>query len=92
MQCPKNCFFCFNPNQVDYDHLLKNTHDVLSELRFYHKQQRPLSDIALTGGEPLIHKQETLAFFHEVQQLYPDAYTRLYTSGAFLDEALLKEL
>lgn len=92
VQCPKNCFFCFNANQMNYDYLLKNTNDVVAELHFNHKHRRPLSDIALTGGEPLCHRHETLAFFHEVQNLYPEAYTRLYTSGAYLDEDLLTEL
>jgi hypothetical protein len=46
-------------------------------------------DLALTGGEPLLHKQQTEEFFLAAQRLYPQAYTRLYTSGAFLDEPYL---
>lgn len=92
VQCPNNCFFCFNPNQIDYENLLINTKDVIREIEAMHAKGARLDDIALTGGEPLVHKPEAIAFFRQAKRLYPHAYTRLYTSGAFLDEATLKEL
>lgn len=91
-QCPRNCFFCFNPNQEDYEYYLDHTKDAAAELKARHKQGIRYVDLALTGGEPLMHKKETLAFFACAQELYPDAYTRLYTSGAFLDEDFLSKL
>ncbi|MGV8083887.1 MAG: radical SAM protein [Coriobacteriia bacterium] len=92
VQCPRNCYFCFNPNQVDYEYLLHNTRDVVRELDTRYQQGAELVDIALTGGEPLLHKAETAAFFERAGHLYPDAYTRLYTSGALLDEDFLRTL
>ena len=91
-QCPRNCFFCFNPNQEDYEYYLDHTKNAAAELRSRHREGVHYVDLALTGGEPLMHKKETLAFFASAQELYPLAYTRLYTSGAFLDEEYLYKL
>lgn len=91
-QCPRNCFFCFNPNQENYVRLQHEKEDPRSELMKLKTQEMKLSDIALTGGEPLVHKEETIAFFKTAQELYPQAYTRLYTSGAYLDEPCVLEL
>lgn len=90
VQCPKSCYYCFNVNQVDYEHLLTHTKDVAAELKEYSRQGIPFEDLALTGGEPLIHKEETLAFFSATHELYPQAYTRLYTSGVGLTESYLQ--
>jgi len=88
-QCPRHCFFCFNPNQEDYLQLRHELNDPVAKLRQVHEKGIQVHDVALTGGEPLLHKPETERFFVNVQSLYPDAYTRLYTSGAFLDEEYL---
>lgn len=92
VQCPKHCYFCFNPNQYDYERLLTETHDVVAELEEYHDHGRTLTDLALTGGEPLVHKAETVRFFARASELYPEAYTRLYTSGSYLDDVTLEAL
>lgn len=89
VQCPKNCYFCFNPNQLDYDRLLHETNDVLGELDAVHARGIELTDIALTGGEPLVHASESIAFFKHAAELFPQARTRLYTSGVCLDDGLL---
>ena len=92
VQCPRNCFFCFNPNQEDYDYYLTHVHDMAGELQGRHDQGVRYVDLALTGGEPLLHPRESIAFFQKAAELYPDAYTRLYTSGSGLDENVLAEL
>jgi pyruvate formate-lyase activating enzyme-like uncharacterized protein len=91
-QCPRDCFFCFNHNQGNYEELQEALDDPAARLTELHAQGVPFHDLALTGGEPLLHKDETAEFFRTVQRLYPDAYTRLYTSGAFLDEGFLAVL
>jgi len=91
-QCPRDCFFCFNPNQEDYEELLVRKDDPAHKLSGLHEQGVVYGDLALTGGEPLLHKDETLAFFCRAAQLYPQAHTRLYTSGSFLDEGFLCSL
>jgi len=91
-QCPRDCYFCFNPNQERYEYYLTHEHDVCAELRQRHAAGVSFRDLALTGGEPLLHPELTVSFFELASQLYPDAYTRLYTSGFGLDEALLAKL
>lgn len=92
VQCPRNCYFCFNPNQQDYKYYLYNKRNLIEELNNHYKKGVVYKDLALTGGEPLMHKDETEAFFQHAKKLYPKAYTRLYTCGAFLDEQFLKKL
>lgn len=91
-RCPRSCFFCFNPNQENYERLKHEKQDPTAELREIARQEGVLSDIALTGGEPLLHKAETYDFFTAAKQLFPEAYTRLYTSGAFLDKECATQL
>lgn len=91
-QCPRHCFFCFNPNQEDYEFYLTHARDVVAELEARNDQGVRYDDLALTGGEPLLHKELTLAFFQRARELYPEAYTRLYTCGAGLDVATLEAL
>lgn len=89
-QCPRNCYFCFNANQRDYDELQQGVQDACGELTKYYDRGAQLEHIALTGGEPLVHKSETIEFFDYARKLYPHAYMRLYTSGAYLDEEVLR--
>ncbi len=91
-QCPRDCWFCFNPNQVDCERLKHETNDVTAELESHHAQGARYEDLALTGGEPLLHKDEVIRFYARARELYPGAYTRLYTSGSFLDEEMLGRL
>jgi pyruvate formate-lyase activating enzyme-like uncharacterized protein len=91
-QCTRDCFFCFNPNQVDFEQTRQRATDPIARLDEFHNQGFFYEDLALTGGEPLLHKAEALEFFRRARELYPDAYTRLYTSGSFLDEGCLKAL
>lgn len=91
-QCPRDCFFCFNPNQENYLEQQQALANPSKDLAKLHAQGAAFHDLALTGGEPLLHKAETREFFATAQHLYPKAYTRLYTSGAFLDKEYLCEL
>lgn len=91
-QCPRDCWFCFNPNQVDYERLKQETNDVVAELESHYAQGARYADLALTGGEPLLHKDEVIRFYTRARELYPDAYTRLYTSGSYLDEEMFGRL
>lgn len=91
-QCPRNCFFCFNPNQDQYEYYLSHEHDVVAELRERHDAGIKYRDLALTGGEPLLHPDLTVSFFELAAKLYPNAYTRLYTSGWNLDDELIARL
>lgn len=86
LMCHRNCFFCFNPNQENFDIYHAAKKDWAGELERVHRQQPKLRYVALTGGEPLLHRDEMLAYFKMARDLWPEASLRLYTSGDLLKE------
>lgn len=92
LMCHRNCYFCFNPNQESYEHFRHNKRNCVEELGQMFKQGQKLTHLALTGGEPLLHKKEMLEFFRYAKEKSPRTHTRLYTSGDFLDREILQEL
>ncbi len=92
LRCHRNCFYCFNPNQENYEYYLSHQRHLVDELKQISDQGGQLEHIALTGGEPLLHKEETIRFFETARRLFPNSRTRLYTSGDHLDQATLEAL
>ncbi len=92
LTCPKNCYFCFNPNQEDYERYCREDRDALGELEQAHAAGARLDCIALTGGEPMLRFEKTLEFLKRARELYPQAHLRLYTSGYRLDEDAMDAL
>jgi pyruvate formate-lyase activating enzyme-like uncharacterized protein len=90
LKCHRDCFFCFNPNQEDYEFHLTHTRDLVAELDALRASGQRVLHLALTGGEPLLYKEETIKFFRHARQNFPNAYTRLYTSGDQLDRETLQ--
>lgn len=92
LRCHRNCFYCFNPNQEDYTYYQEHKRNLVKELEDQAAAGQALDHIALTGGEPLLHRDETIQFFQSARRLFPQAYTRLYTSGDHLDMSTLQAL
>jgi len=92
LRCHRNCFYCFNPNQEDYDLYATTKNDCISQLQAIAKSGQKIKHIALTGGEPLLYKEEMLAFFSLARSKYRQAHLRLYTSGDLLDLETLQML
>ena len=92
LKCHRNCFYCFNPNQEDYEYFTTNTRDCRRELDQIHASGARLDHIGLTGGEPLLRKAETIEFFRFADSKFPHAYTRLYTSGDHIEAETLQQL
>ncbi|MCR5758594.1 MAG: radical SAM protein [Selenomonas sp.] len=92
LQCHHHCFYCFNPNQEQYEEYQHKTMDVVGQLQQLHKQRRKLSHIALSGGEPLLFPDRCLEVFKAARRLYPKAHLRLYTSGDLLTTSLSQQL
>lgn len=92
LRCHRDCYYCFNPNQVDYDHFTTHERDLVAELETIHAQGQKLGVLALTGGEPLLHPEKTFAFFKRASELFPDTHKRLYTCGDYVNEDVLHEL
>lgn len=92
LKCHRNCFFCFNPNQADYLIYKNKQKDIQKELLDILAQGIELKHLALTGGEPLLFKDEVIKFFDTAHRNSPETYTRLYTTGDLLDQELLQQL
>ena len=92
LACNRDCYFCFNPNQVDYEYHRTHRRDIASELESQHAAGAHFDFLAVTGGEPLLFKDEVLAFLEKARELYPHAHTRLYTNGDLLDEVTARQL
>ena len=91
-QCHRNCYFCFNPNQNNYEYYKTSKNDWRRELQQISASGEKLSHLALTGGEPLLHDEDTVEFFRFARKLYPDVHTRLYTAGDLLTVSILEKL
>lgn len=92
LKCHRSCFYCFNPNQEHYEYFTEHQRDLPRELEQIYQNGHDANHIALTGGEPLLHKDEAIAFFQTATERFPDAYTRLYTCGDHADQVVLQEL
>ena len=92
LKCHRDCFYCFNPNQENYEFYREHTRDTLTELDEMRKTHPRMGHLALTGGEPLLFKEETVQFFEHARDLYPGVHTRLYTSGDHIDREILESL
>jgi pyruvate formate-lyase activating enzyme-like uncharacterized protein len=92
LKCHRDCFYCFNPNQENYEYYREHARDTIADLDEMCAANPRMTHLALTGGEPLLHKDETYRFFEHARQLCPNVYTRLYTSGDHIDRATLESL
>lgn len=92
LKCHRDCYFCFNKNQDDYQFYHKNQRNAMGELDQLFDSGNTVTHLALTGGEPLLHPLETIGFFRKATELDPTIHTRLYTAGDLLTEDILAEL
>lgn len=92
LNCHRDCYFCFNKNQEDYTFYLNHKNDVNEELSYLIESGYELEHLALTGGEPLLFKEETINFFRLAQELSPNTFTRLYTAGDLITDEVLQQL
>ena len=84
LNCHRNCFFCFYPNQMGYEFQREHMRDTVGELDALRASGQRFQHLALTGGEPLLHKEETVRFFQHARQTYPNVYTRFTRVGIIL--------
>jgi uncharacterized protein len=92
LQCHRDCYYCFNPNQVEYEHFQTHKTNPAQELLKIRSAGQKVNYLALTGGEPLLHKAEATGFFQTATAAFPEAHTRLYTTGDHANEATLQQL
>jgi pyruvate formate-lyase activating enzyme-like uncharacterized protein len=92
LKCHRACYYCFNPNQVEYEYYSQNKRNLVEELAEIKAQGQRISHLAITGGEPMLHKQDVLACFRYASEEFPQTYTRLYTCGDHVDQETLGQL
>ena len=93
-KCHRDCYFCFNYNVADYEKFVREgcpwqegLED--AERRYGHDG---LAALGLTGGEPLLVLDDSIALLEEVNKRFPSAHKRMYTSGDLLTEDGAKRL
>jgi len=92
LKCHRECYFCFNPNQVNYEYYSQHERDLISELDQLHAGGLKLKHLAVTGGEPLLHREHLVDFYAHAGERYPGVYKRLYTCGDHLTPEVLQQL
>lgn len=92
LKCPRDCYFCFNPNQQDYDYYQNHFRQAEQEVQHIAESGAVLNYGALTGGEPLLYKDATVSFFNRLRDSFPDIHSRLYTAGDPLDLETVERL
>ena len=85
-KCHRDCYFCFNHNQADYDLFFEQGCPWEEGLQRAAEEHDTLAVIGLTGGEPLLNLDDSLAFLARAAELFPTAHKRMYTSGDLLTE------
>jgi uncharacterized protein len=92
LKCHRDCYFCFNPNQENYDYYQHHKRDIIRELDQIYENHRRLTHLAVTGGEPLLHKSDVITFFEHAGHQHPNIHKRLYTCGDHTDDETLAAL
>ncbi|MDO4291080.1 MAG: radical SAM protein [Eggerthellaceae bacterium] len=86
-RCHRDCYFCFNHNQPDYDKFFREGCPWEEGLERSAAENESLACVGLTGGEPLLDLDNALALLRRAGELWPGAHKRMYTSGDLLTEA-----
>lgn len=92
LMCHRKCYYCFNHNQEEFQYHLHSKRDWKCEINKIIKMRQKLTHIALTGGEPLLHKEDMIEFYKICDENFPNAHKRLYTSGDLLTKDILQNL
>lgn len=92
LACNRECYFCTNRNQYNYEELCEKFNNVVAEFEAFAEVCEQVRSVALTGGEPLLYPDECLQFYSDVKKYDPSIHTRLYTNGDLLTTELVKEL
>ena len=95
LKCNRDCYFCFNSNQANHGDFCSLNESWRRDVEAYFDSiggAQHATHIGLTGGEPLLHEREAVAFVSYVHSRAPHAHIRLYTAGDFLTEETLRRL
>ncbi len=85
-RCHRDCYFCFNHNQPDYEKFFHEGCPWEEGLARSASENEELACVGVTGGEPLLDLDNAIALLERTRELWPDAHRRMYTSGDLLTE------
>lgn len=85
-RCHRDCYFCFNHNQPDYEKFFREGCPWEEGLARSASENETLACVGLTGGEPLLDLDNAISFLTRAGELWPKAHKRMYTSGDLLTE------
>ena len=91
-KCHRDCYFCFNYNVADYQKFVREGCPWEQGLEDARRRYEDLAAIGLTGGEPLLVLDDSIRFLEAAREAFPNAHTRMYTSGDLLTEEGAKRL
>ncbi len=85
LKCHRDCYFCFNHNLHDYQKFFDAGCPWERELQdcFVANKGR-LAAMAVSGGEPLMVLDDSIALIKRTREMFPSVHTRMYTSGDLL--------
>lgn len=84
-KCHRDCYFCFNYNLADYDKFVEEGCPWVEVMDEAHAaNDGKLAVLGLTGGEPLLDLDATLAFLKRAGEMFKGSHKRMYTSGDLL--------
>lgn len=84
--CHRDCYFCFNRNQPDYNRFFRHGCPWEDALARSMQENSQMACLGITGGEPLLDLQGALDLLGRARTAWPHVHTRLYTAGDLLDE------
>ena len=87
-KCHRDCYFCFNRNQADYERFFREGCPWEEGLERSASENESLACIGLTGGEPLLDVDDSIRFLEAAKEKFPNAHLRMYTSGDLLTEEM----
>lgn len=92
LKCNRDCFFCTNKNQADYEEGVNKIYDIVSEFKSHLSYFKKMQSVAITGGEPLLYVDECINFLKTVKSADKTIQTRIYTNGDLVTEDMLIKL
>ncbi len=91
LACNRDCYFCTNRNQADYEAGRRGVYDVIAQFDVLVARE-PLRAVALTGGEPLLRPDDSERFVRHVKARSPSTHIRIYSNGDLATPELLASL
>ena len=92
LKCNRDCYFCANKNQLDYEELQTRKNDIIDQFNKSAAYFGVMKSVAITGGEPLLFPDECEKFIRYVKMADEKIQTRIYTNGDLADEKLMERL